>query len=117
MIQRQWIKGPPARQDPTALLKQQVSKDSLEQKRFGVFCRKSEVKHSETLSTSCWTNDKQGRKSGKKVETNAIMDPMTIVNVVSTIHQANPSEFRRSFDAVNLDKLPDSRERTRAPVR
>ena len=117
MIQRQQRKGPPVRQDPTGCIGATSVEGLTRTEEISSFGRKSEVKHSETLSTSCWTNDKQGRKSGKKVETNAIKDPMTTIDVVSTIHQANPSESRRSLYAVDLDKLPDSRERTGAPVR
>ena len=69
-----------------------------------------------------WQEDpsiiQQGRKSGKwlKVEIVAIMGPMAVINTGSTIFQTNISKLRRPLDTVDLEELPDSRERTGAPV-
>ena len=67
----------------------------------------------------CFTGkNQQGRKSGKwlKVEIIAVKDSMAAVNTGATILQANISKLRRPLDTVDLVELPDSRERTRAPV-
>ena len=60
----------------------------------------------------------QGRKSGTwlKVEIIAVKGPMAVVNTGATIFQANTSKLRRPLDTVDLEELPDSRERARAPV-
>ena len=69
-----------------------------------------------------WQEDpskiQQGRKSGKwlKVELIAIRGPMAVINTGSTIFQATISKLKRPLDTVDLEELPDSRERTRAPV-
>ena len=41
---------------------------------------------------------------------------MTVVNTGATKCQANISKLRRPLDTVDLEELPDSRERARAPV-
>ena len=69
-----------------------------------------------------WQEDpnkiQQGRKSGKwlKVEIIAVKDPMAVVSTGATIFQANKSKLRRPLDTVDLEELPDSRERVGAPV-
>ena len=68
-----------------------------------------------------WQDDpskiQQGRKSGKwlKVEILAVKGPMAVVSTEATIHQLK-SELRRLYYTVDLEELPDSRERTGAPV-
>ena len=64
------------------------------------------------------SNIQQGRKSTKwlKVEIIAIKGPMAVTSTGSTIFQANISKLRRHVDTVDLEELPDSRERTGAPV-
>ena len=69
-----------------------------------------------------WQEDpskiQQGRKSGKwlKVEIIAIKDLVAVIGVGSTIFHANLSKLRRPVDTVDLEELPDSRERTGALV-
>ena len=69
-----------------------------------------------------WQEDpskiQQGRKSGTwlKVEFFAIKGPMAVINTGSVTFQANFSELRRPLDTVDLEELPDSRERTGAFV-
>ena len=69
-----------------------------------------------------WQEDpskiQQGRKSGKwlKVEIIAVKGSMAVVNTGATIFQANISNPRRPSDTVDLEELPDSRERARVPV-
>ena len=69
-----------------------------------------------------WQEDpskiQQGRKSGKwlKVEIIAVKGSMAVVNTGATILQANISKLRGPLDTVDLEELPDSRERARAPV-
>ena len=60
----------------------------------------------------------QGRKSGKllNVEIIAVKGSMAVVNAGATILQANISKLRRPLDTVDLEELPDSREREGAPV-
>ena len=60
----------------------------------------------------------QGRKSGKwlKVEIIAVKSPMVVINTGAFIFQVNASKLRRPLDTVDLEELPDSRERTGAPV-
>ena len=60
----------------------------------------------------------QGRKSGKwlKVEIIAVKGSMAVVNTGATTVQANMSKLRRPLDTVDLEQLPDSRERAGAPV-
>ena len=41
---------------------------------------------------------------------------MAVINTGSTIFQANLSKLRRTLDTMDLEELPDSRERTSAPV-
>ena len=41
---------------------------------------------------------------------------MAVNSTGSTIFQANISKLRRPLDPVDLEELPDSRERTRPPV-
>ena len=74
-------------------------------------------------NVSYWQDDpskiQEGRKSGKwlKVDIIAIKGPTAVISTGSTIFQANISKVRRPLDAVDLEELPDSRERTGAPVR
>ena len=60
----------------------------------------------------------QRRKSGKwlKVASIAVKGSMAVVKTGATILQANISKLRRPRDTVDLEELPDSRERARAPV-
>ena len=73
-------------------------------------------------NVSYWQEDlskiQQGRKSGTwlKVDIIAIKGPMAVISTGSTIFQANPSKLRRPVDTVDLEELPDSRERAGAPV-
>ena len=41
---------------------------------------------------------------------------MGVICTGASIYQVNASKLRRLLDAVDLEELPDSRERTRAPV-
>ena len=61
---------------------------------------------------------KQGRKTRKllEVEIIAAKGPMAVVNTSATEFQVNTSKLRRPLDIVDLEELPDSRERARAPV-
>ena len=45
----------------------------------------------------------------------AVKGPMAVVSAEATIHQVK-SELRRPLNTVDLEELPDSRERTGAPV-
>ena len=69
-----------------------------------------------------WQEDpskiQQGRKSGKrlKVEVIAIKGLVAVISTGSTVFQAINSKLKRLLDTVDLEVLPDSRERTRAPV-
>ena len=69
-----------------------------------------------------WQEDpskiQQGRKSEKwlKVEIIAVKGSMAVVNTAATIFQANISNLRRPLDTLDLEELPDSREREGAPV-
>ena len=69
-----------------------------------------------------WQEDpcktQQGRKSGKwlKVEITAVKGTMAVISTSATIFHANISKLRRPLDTVDLEELPDSRERARAPV-
>ena len=64
-----------------------------------------------------WQEDpskiQQGRKSGKwlKVETIAVKGSMAVVNTGATLFHANISKLRRPLDTLDLEELPDSRER------
>ena len=64
-----------------------------------------------------WREDpskiQQGRKSGKwlKVDIIAVKGPMAVANTGATIFQANVSKLKRRLDTVDLEELPDSRER------
>ena len=51
-----------------------------------------------------------------KVDIIAIKGPMAVISTGSTIFQANRTELRRPLDTVDLEKLPDPRARTGAPV-
>ena len=42
--------------------------------------------------------------------------PMAVISTGATIFQANISKPRRPLDTVDLEELPDSRERAGAPV-
>ena len=69
-----------------------------------------------------WQEDpskiQQGRKSGKwlKVEIISVKGSMAVVNTGATIFQANIGKLRRHLDTVDLEELPDSRERAGARV-
>ena len=69
-----------------------------------------------------WQEDpskiQQGRKSDQwlKVDIIAIKGPMAVISTGSTIFQANRTELRRPLNTVDLEKLPDPRERTGALV-
>ena len=69
-----------------------------------------------------WQEDpskiQHGRKSGKwlKMEIIAVKGPMAIVNTAATTFRANIGKPRGPLDAVDLEELPDSRERAGAPV-
>ena len=60
----------------------------------------------------------QGRKSGKwlKVEIRAVKGPVAVISSGATIFRAKVSKARRPLDTLDLEELPDSRERTGAPV-
>ena len=60
----------------------------------------------------------QGRKSGRwlKVEILAVKGPMVVISTGASIFQVNASKLRRPLDTVDLEELPDSRERKGAPV-
>ena len=60
----------------------------------------------------------QGRTSGKwlKVEITAVNGSMAVVSTGATIFQANMSKLRRPLDTVDLEELPDSRDRAGACV-
>ena len=63
------------------------------------------------------SNTQQGRQSGEwlKVEIIAVKGSMVINNGTSVV-QVNVSELRRPLDTVDLEELPDSCERTGAPL-
>ena len=69
-----------------------------------------------------WQEDpnkiQQGRKSGKwlMVEILAVKGPMVVISTGAPIFQVNAGKLRRLLDTVDLEDLPDSRERTGAPV-
>ena len=69
-----------------------------------------------------WQEDpskiQQGRKSGKwlMVEVIAAKGPMAVISTSATIFHANVSKLRRPLNTVDLEELPDSRERAGAPV-
>ena len=69
-----------------------------------------------------WQEDpskiQQGRKSGiwLKVEIIAVKGSMAVVNTGTTTLQANMSKLRRPLDTLDLEEIPDSREREGAPV-
>ena len=60
----------------------------------------------------------QGRESGKwlNVEIIAVKSSVALISSGATVFQASVSKLRRLLDTVDLVELPDSRERTRAPV-
>ena len=71
----------------------------------------------------CFIGKKIRAKSSKdenlewlKVENIAIKGPMAVISTVSTVFQANISKIWRPLDAVDVEELPDSRERTGVPV-
>ena len=61
----------------------------------------------------------QGRKSGRwvKVDILDVKGSMVDISTGASIFQVNASKQRRPLDTVDLEELPDSRERTGAPVR
>ena len=60
----------------------------------------------------------QGSQSGKclKVEILAVKGLMVVIRTGPSIFQVNRSKLRRYVGTVDLGELPDSRERTGAPV-
>ena len=54
--------------------------------------------------------------NGLNVEIIAIKGPVAIISIGSAIFQTNISKLKRPLGTVDLDDLPDSRERTGAPV-
>ena len=64
------------------------------------------------------SNIQQGRKSGNwsKVASIAIKGSVAVIHTGSTIFSAKKRNIRRPLDTVDLEELPDSRERTGAPV-
>ena len=46
----------------------------------------------------------------------AVKGTMVVISTGASIYQVNVSKLRRPVDTVDLEELPDSRERTRAPV-
>ena len=69
-----------------------------------------------------WQEDpsqiQQGRKSGKRLKVTiiAVKGPMVVISTGASMFQVNASKLRRPLDTVDLEELPDSRERTGAPV-
>ena len=71
----------------------------------------------------CSTGKKMPAKSSKdenlgrwvKTEIIAVKGPLEVFSTEATIHQVK-SELRRPLSTVDLEELPDSRERTGAPV-
>ena len=70
----------------------------------------------------CWQKDpnkiQQGRKYGKwlRVKIIAVKGPTVVISTGASIFQVNASKLRRLLDAVDLEKSPDSCERTGARV-
>ena len=63
------------------------------------------------------TFSKDGRlENGLKVEILAVKGPMVVISTGASIFQVNETKERRHLDTVDLEELPDSRERTGAPV-
>ena len=68
-----------------------------------------------------WQEDpskiQQARQSAKwlRVDIIAVRGPMVVINTGTSI-QVNASKLRRPLDTVDLEELPDSCERTGAPV-
>ena len=60
----------------------------------------------------------QGRKSGKwlKVEILAVKGPMVVFSTGASILQINGRKLRIPLDTVDLEELPEPRERAGAPV-
>ena len=69
-----------------------------------------------------WQEDpsqiQQGRKSGKRLKVTiiAVKGPMVVISTGASMFQVNESKLRRPLDTADLEELPDSRERTGAPV-
>ena len=51
-----------------------------------------------------------------KVTTIAVKGPILLISTGAYIFQVNASKLTRPLDTVDLEELPDSRERTGAPV-
>ena len=51
-----------------------------------------------------------------KVEILAVKGSMVVISTGASIFQVNVSKLRRPVNTVDLEELPDSRERTGAPV-
>ena len=70
----------------------------------------------------CWQEDPSKnsarRKSGRwlKVEIIAVKGSMVVISTGASIFQVNVSKLRKPLDTVDPEELPDSRERTGAPV-
>ena len=69
-----------------------------------------------------WQEDlskiQQGQNSGRwlKVKIFAVKGAMVVINTGASIFQVIVGKLRRPLDTVDLEELPDSRERTGAPV-
>ena len=46
----------------------------------------------------------------------AVKGPKVVISAGASIFQVSASKLRRPLDTVDLEELPDSRERTRSPV-
>ena len=50
------------------------------------------------------------------MEITAVKGPKVVISAGASIFQVNASKLRRPLDTVDLEELPDSRERTGSPV-
>ena len=57
-------------------------------------------------------SSKDGNLANLKVEIVAIKGPMVVIGIVASIFEVDASRLRRPSDTVDLEDLPDSRERT-----
>ena len=73
-------------------------------------------------SVSYWQEDpskmQQGRKFGKRLKGGdfCCQGAMGVICTGASIYQINASKLKRPLNTVDLEELPDSRERTGAPV-
>ena len=87
-----------------------------------ITCRSLFLPIFEWESVFYWQEDpnkiQQGRKSGKwlQVEITAVKGPKIVISAGASIFQVSASKLRRPLDTVDLEELPDSRERTGSPV-